>query len=442
MKKTLLFAAALLATSPVFAQVQNCCLRLSAGGSVDCGPMPELNGLESFTLQFWMNADEWTEGATLMSRGDDLRLSLGEANTLVLTFNGKSYSITRNALKEKTWIPIMVVGKGQRIAVYVNKTIAKNVVAYREKNGAFKTRKELLKVPKLGPKAYEQCAGFLRIPGGKEALDNTSVHPESYEVAKKLLASLGHTDEDLKAGGIPTIEKEVGSIEKEAEALGVGVPTLTDIISELKKPGRDPREDMPKPILRSDVLSIEDLKPGMVLKGTRTNVVNNQLAVICPVNQATKVEGLSTIGNASSIALADGSVPVGKYTRVAMIDLGLLQPADDPAAITTADISEQLGGVEISEQGNVSKVLTAVEEGSCEVGTTYVSDTVGHENSVRIIETVSNDVSGDIIYPVAGIANKDASDAETAAAADFIAFITNDDAKKIYQQYGFDTDVE
>ena len=181
---------------------------------------------------------------------------------------------------------------------------------------------------------------------------------------------------------------------------------------------------------------------GMVLKGTRTNVVNNQLAVICPINQATKVEGLSTIGNASSIALADGSVPVGKYTRAALINLGLLQPADDPAAITTAEVSEQLGGVEISEQGNVSKVLTAVEEGSCEVGTTYVSDTVGHENSVRIIETVSNEVSGDIIYPVAGIVNKDASDAETSAAADFIAFITNDDAKALYQKYGFDTNVE
>ena len=181
---------------------------------------------------------------------------------------------------------------------------------------------------------------------------------------------------------------------------------------------------------------------GMVLKGTRTNVVNNQLAVICPVNQATKVEGLSTIGNASSIALADGSVPVGKYTRVALINLGLLQLADDPAAVTTAEVSEQLGGVEISEQGNVSKVLTAVEEGACEVGTTYVSDTVGHENSVRIIETVSNEVSGDIIYPVAGIVNKDASDAETSAAADFIAFITNDDAKALYQKYGFDTDVE
>ena len=181
---------------------------------------------------------------------------------------------------------------------------------------------------------------------------------------------------------------------------------------------------------------------GMVLKGTRTNVVNNQLAVICPINQATKVEGLSTIGNASSIALADGSVPVGKYTRAALINLGLLQPADDPAAITTAEVSEQLGGVEISEQGNVSKVLTAVEEGACEVGTTYVSDTVGHENSVRIIETVSNEVSGDIIYPVAGIVNKDASEAETSAAADFIAFITNDEAKALYQKYGFDTNVE
>jgi len=181
---------------------------------------------------------------------------------------------------------------------------------------------------------------------------------------------------------------------------------------------------------------------GLVVDGTRKNVVNNQLAVICSINQATKVEGLSTIGNASSIALADGSVPVGKYTRVAMINLGLLNEVEDPAAITTAEVSEQLGGVEISEQGNVSKVLTAVEEGSCEVGTTYVSDTVGHENSVRIIETVPYDVTGDIIYPVAGIVNKDASEAETAAAADFIAFITNDEAKALYQKYGFDTDVE
>ena len=181
---------------------------------------------------------------------------------------------------------------------------------------------------------------------------------------------------------------------------------------------------------------------GMVVDGTRTNVVNNQLVVITQPDSDTAVTGLAEIGNAKSIALADGSVPVGKYTRVALINLGLLKEVDDPATITTAEVSEQLGGVEISEQGNVSKVLAAVEEASSEVGTTYLSDTVGHEDGVKIIEKVSNEVSGDIIYPVAGIVNKDASEAETAAAADFIAFITNDAAKALYQQYGFDTDVE
>ena len=125
-----------------------------------------------------------------------------------------------------------------------------------------------------------------------------------------------------------------------------------------------------------------------------------------------------------------------------MIKLGLLQEVEDPAAITTAEVSEQLGGVEISEQGNVSKVLAAVEEGSSEVGTTYLSDTIGHEDKVKIIETVGYDVTGDIIYPVAQIVNKDADDAEAAAAKDFIAFITNDDAKALYQKFGFDTDVE
>ena len=180
----------------------------------------------------------------------------------------------------------------------------------------------------------------------------------------------------------------------------------------------------------------------MVVDGTRTNVVNNQLVVITQPDSGTEVTGLADIAKAKSIALADGSVPVGKYTRVAMINLGLLNEVEDPATITTADISEQLGGVEISEQGNVSKVLSAVEEASSEVGTTYLSDTVGHEDGVKIIETVSNEVSGDIIYPVAGIVNKDATEEETAAAADFIAFITNDAAKELYQKYGFDTDVK
>ena len=177
-------------------------------------------------------------------------------------------------------------------------------------------------------------------------------------------------------------------------------------------------------------------------EGTRTNVVNNQLVVITQPDSGTAVTGLADIANAKSIALADGSVPVGKYTRQAMINLGLLAEAEDPAAITTEEVSEQLGGVEISEQGNVSKVLTAVEEGSSEVGTTYLSDTVGHEDSIRILETVGYDVTGNIIYPVAQVVNQDASEAESAAAADFIAYITNDDAKALYQQYGFDTDVE
>ena len=181
---------------------------------------------------------------------------------------------------------------------------------------------------------------------------------------------------------------------------------------------------------------------GMVVDGTRTNVVNNQLVVITQPDSETAVTGLADIANAKSIALADGSVPVGKYTRQAMINLGLLAEVEDPAAITTAEVSEQLGGVEISEQGNVSKVLAAVEEASCEVGTTYLSDTVGHEDKVKILETVGYDVTGNIIYPVAQITNQDADEAEAAAAADFIAFITNDEAKALYQQYGFDTDVE
>ena len=181
---------------------------------------------------------------------------------------------------------------------------------------------------------------------------------------------------------------------------------------------------------------------GMVVEGTRTNVVNNQLVVITQPDSETAVTGLADIAKAKSIALADGSVPVGKYTRQAMISLGLLAEAEDPAAITTAEVSEQLGGVEISEQGNVSKVLAAVEEASCEVGTTYLSDTVGHEDKVKILETVGYDVTGNIIYPVAQISNQDADEAEAAAAADFIAFITNDEAKALYQQYGFDTDVE
>ena len=181
---------------------------------------------------------------------------------------------------------------------------------------------------------------------------------------------------------------------------------------------------------------------GFLVDGTRTNVVNNQLVVITQPDSTTEVTSLKTIAKAKSIALADGSVPVGKYTRQAMINIGLLKKVDDPSTISTEDVSTQLGGVEISEQGNVSKVLAAVEEGSCEVGTTYLSDTIGHEDKVKIIETVGYDKTGNIIYPIAQIANKDATEEEFNAAKDFISYITNDDAKALYQKYGFDTNVD
>lgn len=179
-----------------------------------------------------------------------------------------------------------------------------------------------------------------------------------------------------------------------------------------------------------------------VVDNTRTNVVNNQLVVITQPDSETDVTGLADIANASSIALADGSVPVGKYTRQAMINLGLLAEVTDPSIITTEEVSGQLGGIEISEQGNVSKVLEAVEEGASEIGTTYLSDTIGHEDAVKILEIISYDITGNIIYPVAQIVNENATDAECDAAADFIAFITSNEAKALYQKYGFDTDVE
>ena len=181
---------------------------------------------------------------------------------------------------------------------------------------------------------------------------------------------------------------------------------------------------------------------GFVVDGTRKNVVNNQLVVVTQPDSKTKVTGLANISDAESIALADGSVPVGKYTRQAMINIGLLPKVDDPAAITTKEVSDALGGVEISEQGNVSKVLAAVEEGSCEVGTTYYSDTYGHEDKVKIIETVGYDVTGDVIYPIACIKNDDAAEGEADAAKDVIAFLTGDTAKTAYQKYLFDTNVE
>lgn len=156
----------------------------------------------------------------------------------------------------------------------ITKTIAKNIVLYREENGAFTDRKQLLKVAKLGPKAYEQCAGFLRIHGGNNPLDNTAVHPESYPAANALLESLGYQPADLDKGGLTGIGRKITDYHKLAERFGVGELTLQDIVKELEKPGRDPREDMQKPILRNDVLEMKDLQPGMVLKGTVRNVID------------------------------------------------------------------------------------------------------------------------------------------------------------------------
>lgn len=156
----------------------------------------------------------------------------------------------------------------------INKTLAKNIVAYREENGAFKSRKQLLKVAKLGPKAFEQCAGFMRIAGGENPLDGTSVHPESYEAARQLLKKLGYQEEELKRGGLTGISRKIADYRKMAEEIGVGELTLKDIAGELEKPGRDPRDEMPKPILRSDILEMKDLQPGMILKGTVRNVID------------------------------------------------------------------------------------------------------------------------------------------------------------------------
>ena len=167
----------------------------------------------------------------------------------------------------------------------ISKTLAKNIVLYREANGRFTDRRQLLKVVKLGPKAYEQCAGFMRITGGDNPLDATSVHPESYEAAGELLASMGYSDEDLRKGGLTGLSRRVKDVKKLSESLGIGEITLRDIVKELEKPARDPREEMPKPILRTDVLEMKDLTPGMLLKGTVRNVIDFGVFVDIGVHQ-------------------------------------------------------------------------------------------------------------------------------------------------------------
>ena len=167
----------------------------------------------------------------------------------------------------------------------ITPVIAKNIVAYREENGRFQSRRQLLKVAKLGPKAFEQCAGFLRIKGGDDPLDGTSVHPESYEAAKNLLKKQGFTAEDVTAGNLAGLSLTIRDYPALAEKLGIGEITLRDVVKELEKPGRDPREEMPAPILRTDVLEMKDLKEGMVLKGTVRNVIDFGVFVDIGVHQ-------------------------------------------------------------------------------------------------------------------------------------------------------------
>ena len=203
----------------------------------------------------------------------------------------------------------------------LNATTAKNIVAYREKNGAFTSRAQIKKVPKLGPKAFEQCAGFLRVPESKQVLDRTGVHPESYDAAKKLAELL---DIDLKNAGKPEMaglpdKLRVYGAEKAAAECGVGVPTLQDIVKELVKPGRDPRDELPAPILRTDVLELKDLKPGMVLSGTVRNVIDFGVFVDIGVHQ----DGLVHISQVSKKFIKHPSevVSVGDVVKVAVLDV-------------------------------------------------------------------------------------------------------------------------
>ena len=206
--------------------------------------------------------------------------------------------------------PLMVYVSG------INKNIAKNIVAYREENGKFTSRSELLKVPKLGPKAFEQCAGFMRIQGGKNLLDNTGVHPESYEAAAKLLDEVKLTMEDVKGGAVVFVK----DYKKMAEKLGIGEPTLRDMVKELSAPGRDPRADLPPVVLRSDVLEMKDLKEGMILKGTVRNVIDFGAFVDIGVHQDGLVH-ISKLTNKKFVKHPLDVVSVGDIVEVKIISV-------------------------------------------------------------------------------------------------------------------------
>lgn len=203
----------------------------------------------------------------------------------------------------------------------ITKTVAKNIVAYREENGGFHNRRELLKVPKLGPKAFEQCAGFLRIRGGENPLDATSVHPESYGAAEALLSRLGYQIKELSESGLQGIGRKIGDYGRLSQELSIGELTLRDMVKELEKPARDPREEMPKPILRTDVLDIKDLKPGMILRGTVRNVIDFGAFVDIGVHQ----DGLVHISQMTDRYIRHPleAVSVGDIVEVKVLDVNL-----------------------------------------------------------------------------------------------------------------------
>jgi len=203
----------------------------------------------------------------------------------------------------------------------VNDTIAKNIVAYRDENGGFSSRGELKKVPRLGPKAFEQCAGFLRVSESRNPLDNTAVHPESYGAAEQLLKLCGYTDRDVRSGGLSALPEKLAAFGEEATAarLGIGVPTLRDIAAELMKPGRDPRDELPPPLLRTDVLSMEDLSPGMELDGTVRNVADFGAFVDIGVHQ----DGLVHVSQLCDhfIRHPSEAVKIGDVVRVRVLSV-------------------------------------------------------------------------------------------------------------------------
>lgn len=303
-----------------------------------------------------------------------------------------------------------------------------------------------------------EAAGGAAAEGSLERTETGGSNPEGE-------AATGNNREGVKTdGNHPDKEKEADNNGKETEIQVFIAASLNTVMTELGKMYQEEHPEV-KITYNADssgtlLIQIEEgyecdiffsaaqkqmdqlEADGLMKGGTRANVVNNQLVVVTRKDSGTKVKGLDSFKDAESIALAGGSVPVGKYTRQALVRCGILEESEDVSAITTRQVSDALGGVEISEQDNVSKVLSAVVEGSCEVGTTYYSDIYGYEDELDILETVSYELTGNVIYPIARVANEEADEAQDRAADEFLDFILSDQAKTVFESYYFNTDVE